>query len=1707
MNRRTERIVKRITGIVLAAVLLSTTLIQHASAAEVVKISYISEISVGSKADLEANGFTVCSAASGTITLSTGQEITTSGISPSFTENDCIGYKTTLDRSKAITDVKIMHMNGGFEKIDMDSFVNENADGVSETIDIVFAALTEFRENYESGSKPAKIAYQTLNYMDVPQLDGSEDIPLGDYLLDASRTRDDIRDIILLADTAVVNYIKNQLILSVADDMSANTEGLELTDEEKQAPPDLAAIEAYTWLDRLVNNGTFEENITDPEELESTYIEYDKSYYQQTFSVINSVRNFAADYKAALERQGSLQEAAEKVAEEQEAAEKSGEETSATDVIEGRSEGNQAADDLNILVLYDYLDQRLEDGSPVYFYGKKADGSVRSFAEFLIEVGEMDPETEDQEARRLLYPLFIEQAGETPMTAGQWSILRISDLNTFLMSTVYEKVDYETIIENVNEQGNELLAANGTERLSIWYSVDYEFYKNGGEVYATSDTIRMQAASDKFDLLTKKSYKDNSLTDSQKAKNVIIGLGIAAASAFTLTQILFLFQKHAIAGALAKAATTGATTAMSTSSVIAGTCSGLATCLSVCMVVTAILIVCVLIAFLVFLFLRKEENEKKEEAKKITMLPIPEFLLDTRQTAEDTLVKLQYRAVCAPGTDTPQNLNRISSNTPWVVLYTTVDPDAGEPLSVTNQDGTERTPFVFTTNATQEVGKYCPMTMFEENAAGNLRGEAAANPVFAWFHRVDDAKSPKGFSEGKYVLKVELYSAGNATEARDQIRKKQGFTLIDYDLTPDVDGTYTYLGYSTTDNPDFALKDLRFAYNPGIDKKAGQVNYGDCVYSVYGSVGNLLLMGTQNDKAGSPILADGFKVTDTLGAVDPGYEPVNLFSGGPALDISSCGNWVAGTGMGEGNETQLLMNENEHVYLYFLPEVTYTGGTEYLGGLCFFGAMSGSGEKKNPGDGFVPAGWKRLSDTDVSGNQRGSMYLYYYPTYNPKRAITDVKYYQAEPNAPQVAYNIYYGSEGSYVAADVWQQGTRLIFDSGLDYASYTWLLRGTHSYRSNQFYEGGGFYESITADTMRKVDDGSNATMEYYRVTYTDGSSRIIGTNIRCTALYLGGPCQAKEPLKVGDIVARKTSSFDPATETPVRNFTDAYSATGVNLGYQGAGDIEWTVSWTDSIERAESVAHTYYTETMRLEKASNYSSLYLFIERKDPYSERGTLVKSVTVSYAGNDRNSSGSRSGYGAKYTNDGQTGYDTPYDTVCYDLFRNGPGQLIRKNLASGSSGGSTLTSEWDGWAIGSHTTGVTADQITKRDALSEIEDIKESQQKPCIEPDYSTEVAYLWVTYTSTTKDAISDLLIYETNMPDTAKTTMNFYVTSDAAAKQSATLCGEGWKPDPSGYTWCYLYAVKNNGHKVKELLVDEEPLTYQYKTVLTTDFKCSVSRQVFLKTKNIKNKTIAKDYIYNIAIGEGATKRDAMINLLDSACSEFIPFNTTTTEGRYGYLGYNTTTSTKKAFSGFLLYNTEYNETAKTLDYGYVHFDVLSGNLNPTVEGYAVYLFGTRDTLFNELYQTPTKNSKSRYVMQICCYPGKDLNDYALGKKKLEDIEDSTLREYTAFLIGDDDGDPVHWSAIDGVAQQTMSLNLGGEYLSNGADKRQDLYMYVHYSDDYYGTTNITDTASVFGKKSLPVLIGGGSAVLLAALAAILYKKRREQATGKEKV
>ena len=91
-----------------------------------------------------------------------------------------MGYKLTENKDEAIYDIKLLHMNGGYQ-IKNYAEANEKLEkdnaGAGEAL---YDAANEFMVNYEDGSPKAQEAYKGLNLFSIPE---ENNIGLGDYIV------------------------------------------------------------------------------------------------------------------------------------------------------------------------------------------------------------------------------------------------------------------------------------------------------------------------------------------------------------------------------------------------------------------------------------------------------------------------------------------------------------------------------------------------------------------------------------------------------------------------------------------------------------------------------------------------------------------------------------------------------------------------------------------------------------------------------------------------------------------------------------------------------------------------------------------------------------------------------------------------------------------------------------------------------------------------------------------------------------------------------------------------------------------------------------------------------------------------------------------------------------------------------------------------------------------------------------------------------------------------------------------------------------------------------------------------------------------------------------------------------------------------------------------------------------------------------------
>ena len=183
------------------------------------RTEYISEIVIESGADkeaaLKAAGYTVLG------------NLTSADKGSTF-----IGYKTTTDPQKAVTDIKVMNMNGKYSYSDYDVMLRKQAAAIEESMDAIAVLIEEFRTNYNAGKLTAIHCYEILNKF----YNDDEETYMGDFLLDCSLEpggREKLNNVFLQGNGEIVLAIQQALAMGSDTNDDTFIDRLEKLDYEK----------------------------------------------------------------------------------------------------------------------------------------------------------------------------------------------------------------------------------------------------------------------------------------------------------------------------------------------------------------------------------------------------------------------------------------------------------------------------------------------------------------------------------------------------------------------------------------------------------------------------------------------------------------------------------------------------------------------------------------------------------------------------------------------------------------------------------------------------------------------------------------------------------------------------------------------------------------------------------------------------------------------------------------------------------------------------------------------------------------------------------------------------------------------------------------------------------------------------------------------------------------------------------------------------------------------------------------------------------------------------------------------------------------------------------------------------------------------------------------------------------------------------------
>lgn len=121
-----------------------------------------------------------------------------------------ICYSTTENPDEAITDIKVMYENGGFERTDFKSTLDNAIDGVYALAEEMTVAVNEFSQNYKASIPAAVFAKEALDYFRY-----DDNTLLGDFFVNGTGTYKEFGQILLMCNEDILNPILSLLALGV----------------------------------------------------------------------------------------------------------------------------------------------------------------------------------------------------------------------------------------------------------------------------------------------------------------------------------------------------------------------------------------------------------------------------------------------------------------------------------------------------------------------------------------------------------------------------------------------------------------------------------------------------------------------------------------------------------------------------------------------------------------------------------------------------------------------------------------------------------------------------------------------------------------------------------------------------------------------------------------------------------------------------------------------------------------------------------------------------------------------------------------------------------------------------------------------------------------------------------------------------------------------------------------------------------------------------------------------------------------------------------------------------------------------------------------------------------------------------------------------------------------------------------------------------
>ena len=1370
------------------------------------------------------------------------------------TDKDAVvmGYKLTENKDEAIYDIKLLHMNGGYQ-IKNYAEANEKLEkdnaGAGEAL---YEAANEFIANYQDGSPKAEQAYKGLNLFSIPE---ENNIGLGDFIVQDKADDNFFTKIVTRASSGALTAISNFLASG-------------LTPLEKGKDQKTGKEKDISWADKVSDSPLWkvlESKKTSKDELST----YDKEYGDDANAFFKQLQKFATDFENAQSAydEGEYVDNAEKL--------------SMDEAVEGSDEPTEEDRAMTYVNAYNFLNEyEAYQGRPL--------------GEFLVDIGK---KTSDKVDLRRLYPVMEQMTPSQRRMIGLVGVLPLIGCLGENKATA----DAEKILNRAKAKIKEKMGEN---TFSVWINTNPELADK--KVAFTSDAIRLNAAQQ---MVSQKTDMDK-WNDAKKVVNdVLKWINVGSSVLFVLT---WLAGQYGLAGLIVKTASTvvsATVTAIATKSIaISAMVSSWTGIFS--LVILAVTILFAIISLIIDAILKSKPKEytemadfavdtKIEDGNNINL--IYEAVKDNQgRIADLNAYEAQNGWLCMYTSKDERSgspLRADANGNVFDIVYGDAStPNGYECTSVFGQIS----PANCNTGAKSDDVNGIFINYRTERSIANSSPEA------------NTGTQQKSSGSKTYYADLVLVSGKDPDIVKAKITKMKGkYQVFDQNLCADVrdkvrdEPQYTYLAYTVTGNPKLAVRDIRVA----TFQNGGEIKFGSNSYGCAGTLGYPAndknedksfpgdldgLYFTRDENAGSPIEVGKLHLVSSHSEAKAGWEPVTTFSGLPY-------NFATTRISAEDDKDPARLRmysysytayhtkkdntwDNADRYLYYEPEVTYTSGTKYLSGVFFgFGPDSESGvgysgstvskvtqlfdklsdlpnvEEPSASSGVNLAQSYFYKGFVVDSNQK-YMRIYYSWTYNPYRALTDVQAFRGSPYTSHLPLFLsksisVSGKEtsASYAAASVAVQRS-------VDQLEIIRAISPENAYMAPCGLLGQN--TEVCEGFTREAQGG---------FTFSDGKMTLLPTN-----LYVSGYVKGRPGLTLDDVVVSTSArqgvnnggkltcdvSEDKtlAGNTPegdffsVQEFKDPHNLTPFNIAYPS-----WTDDGGSAKKSDEDNGDHYHAGT----------SVYMYI--KHPVVRKKYISKILVGAAVRED-----------VKDTFENKNKEPTDDELEAFDK------QVDLKAMSEAVSAG---TDEMIPCDVAGDPTKAWYNYVKA-----------DSEPKP---PKKGDPAAYLSVTRTDDVDKAIRSVLLYESDAKNTPDQLQFDRATYYCASNSTPIKMN-------NGNTYFVYYSYNQGtvpGKPITELEISDKVFISGSSTALV------VNKADVIGKKNGKNVVtepavpfgdsrmevfihakydVTTSYFSKIYTASGDTAKEAQLSLLEQGCTEFCDIDLNRgVGGKFVYLGY----------------------------------------------------------------------------------------------------------------------------------------------------------------------------------------------------------------------